>query len=209
MFKSSSSNNGWATLFAFNHKNKLYEAMKIYTLAHPETNEVRYVGVTTVSTEERLRKHLISKENNRRTSWIKSILNHGLMPKIELIDDVDDSVWRDEERFYISYFRYLGFNLVNATEGGDGLSGYKRSQRTSDAQRAKMLGRKHREETIRKMSTRVGQYDTNWNLIREFDSVTQAAKNFGVTKCTISWAINRKTKYGKQRTAQGSYWKPL
>jgi len=93
--------------------------MKIYTLEHPKTNEIRYVGITAGTLKHRLAQHLCDERINKRTSWIKSLNKKGLIPKIKLLDNVDNDIWQDEEKFYISYFKYLGLRLTNMTEGGD------------------------------------------------------------------------------------------
>jgi len=93
--------------------------VKIYTLANPITNEIRYVGITTGTLKHRLAQHLSDKRRNKRTSWIKSLSKKDIIPKIELIDIVSDDIWIEEEKFYISYLRYLGLRLVNMTNGGD------------------------------------------------------------------------------------------
>lgn len=99
----------------------MQKSIKIYTLSHPETGEVRYVGKTKYTLSKRLSQHICEKRVNKRTCWIKSITNNGLIPKIELLESCGESDWIDIERFYISYFRYIGVRLVNATGGGDGI----------------------------------------------------------------------------------------
>ena len=91
---------------------------KIYTLSHPLTNEIRYVGLTRKTLEERLRGHLKSKDKVHRNFWIKKLLKEGLKPKIELIEEVDDDIGPETEIFWISMFKLWGFRLCNLTEGG-------------------------------------------------------------------------------------------
>ena len=48
--------------------------IKIYTLSHPDTHEIRYVGMTSKSLKERLTNHWSHiYQNNHRTNWIKSL----------------------------------------------------------------------------------------------------------------------------------------
>lgn len=106
----------------------------IYTLSDPRNEAVKYIGKTSMPLETRLRRHVVDKRNNaERSAWISELQSCGLEPKIELVDVVDDNNWKDEERFYISYFKFLGFQLLNRTVGGDG------------------HGMKMTEEAIRKM----------------------------------------------------------
>lgn len=96
------------------------EKIYIYTLSNPLTNEIRYVGQTKhEDLSKRLSGHLKSKEKNHRTYWIKSLLKQGLKPKIELIESVDKEFGNQTEIFWISIFKWWGFNLCNLTEGGE------------------------------------------------------------------------------------------
>lgn len=68
--------------------------------------------------------------------WMRSLANQGLKPKIELVDEVSDENWIEEEQFYISYFRFLGFRLTNLTEGGEGVLGYTFKMKPDSIQKA-------------------------------------------------------------------------
>lgn len=109
----------------------------IYTLAHPKTGEIRYVGKTT-NLKRRTYQHCntkISKKLNNKHlgNWLLSILNNDLKPTLEIIEEcVDD--WVKYEQYWIEQFKQWGFNLLNLTKGGEG------------------FGYKHSEETKRKMS---------------------------------------------------------
>lgn len=93
--------------------------IRIYTLADPITNEIRYIGLTKKTLEERLKGHLKCKDKTHRTFWINSIKNKGLKPKIELLDEVENELGPVSEIFWISMFKTWGFKLVNLTDGGE------------------------------------------------------------------------------------------
>jgi hypothetical protein len=93
--------------------------IKIYTLSHPITNEIRYVGQTKNTLEERLKGHLKSKEKVYRVYWIKLLIKEGLIPKIEIIEEVEKDEASFSERFWISMFKNWGFRLCNLTSGGE------------------------------------------------------------------------------------------
>lgn len=95
------------------------EKINIYTLSHPITNEIRYVGQTKHNLEKRLLGHLKSKDKTHRTYWIKSLINNGLKPKIELIETVDKEKGPNSEIFWITMFKSWGFKLCNLTDGGE------------------------------------------------------------------------------------------
>lgn len=94
----------------------------IYTLSDPITEEVRYVGKAN-NIKNRYNGHLIDKSFTYKANWIKSLLNKGLKPEIEIIDEVLESEWKYWEVFYINLYKSWGFNLTNSTEGGDGIGG--------------------------------------------------------------------------------------
>jgi hypothetical protein len=93
--------------------------IKIYALSHPITNEVKYIGQTKHTLDERLRGHLKSKENVYRVHWINLLKKDGLKPKIELIEEIDRDVASETEIFWISIFKTWGFKLCNLTDGGE------------------------------------------------------------------------------------------
>lgn len=93
--------------------------IKIYTLSHPLTNEVRYVGQTRKTLKERLRGHLKCQDKVYRNFWIKKLLNEGLKPKIELIEEVPEDIGSETEIYWIEMFKMWGFKLYNLTEGGE------------------------------------------------------------------------------------------
>lgn len=91
----------------------------IYVLKDPTTGEVRYVGKTD-NPIKRARTHLVDRNNNHRTCWIKSLLSLGLKPVLEVIDEVPMTEWQSWEIAYIQFYSEEGCNLTNGTFGGDG-----------------------------------------------------------------------------------------
>ena len=57
--------------------------VKIYTLSNPLTNEIRYIGKTSQKLEKRLDNHLYNKSKTYCKSWIQSLINNNLKPKIQ------------------------------------------------------------------------------------------------------------------------------
>lgn len=97
-----------------------------YLLLCPESEAVRYVGITKVSLKWRLSNHLsearCGHKRSRRCSWIRGLLQKGLAPLIRHDVDVPDGAnWEDIERARIAHYRDLGAILVNGTDGGIGL----------------------------------------------------------------------------------------
>ncbi len=95
----------------------------IYVLCDPETEAIRYVGITRFELSERLTEHV--KESNyhqksHRHKWIRSLFKRGLRPLIRKIDETDEKHRNERERHWIAELGKT-CNLVNGTEGGEGL----------------------------------------------------------------------------------------
>lgn len=136
------------------------ENCKLYTLNHPITNEIRYVGYTSSSLKERLRCHLkdVDKKstNCHRNKWIRFLRKENLIPTINLIQE---NLTKQEaiqlEIKTISEYKLLGINLTNNTNGGEGGTGYKFSKEQRIELAKKMTGKKFKpcsEERKRKIS---------------------------------------------------------
>lgn len=127
----------------------------IYGVIDPVTNECRYVGKT-VDLKNRIRKHLYTSRVqcvNHKDYWIRSVVNKGVDPIFIELEVVPKGVgWEEYERFWISYLKVLGARLCNHTSGGGGLSGHVQSEETKRRRALNWVGRKHSEESKRKMS---------------------------------------------------------
>lgn len=146
----------------------------IYTLSCPITNEIKYIGKTSKDINVRFKEHLTESKSkkriNKRTNWIKSLLNNNLLPIPEILDIVNDIEWEFWERHYISLYKSWGFKLTNMTDGGDGQSvGYSPLKETRElmsvnrkGENNSFYGKKHNEETKKKISeSKKGK--TAWN----------------------------------------------
>lgn len=120
----------------------------IYALKDPTTGLVRYIGKAD-RPDRRLSVHLASKEKGHRTNWIKSLVDRGLRPELEIVDEVPFEEWPMWEIAYIENFRELGYPLTNLTVGGEG--SLCPSPETRKKLTEKLLGRIptscHREKT--------------------------------------------------------------
>ena len=199
--------------------------IKIYTLRHPLTNEIKYVGKTKGTLKNRWYSHIsnykLSKEKSYKNSWIVSLKKENLKPTIELLDEVPENEWEFWEKYWISQFLQWGFKLTNMTKGGEGSNGGKGS-----------LGYKHTEETKRNISIanskpknqewinkvansmrktvakNIIQFDSQENIVKEWISFYEAAKyiniegNYTSTIKNIHACCNN-----KRKTAYGYIWK--
>lgn len=109
----------------------------IYALTYPGTDDVRYVGKTVRSPRKRHKEHIAAALNNPRLPvhrWVASLYRRGLWSclwHLEMVPETED--WAARERYWIKRFRNDGHDLLNLTEGGEGLPGMPRPQAVRDA----------------------------------------------------------------------------
>lgn len=122
----------------------------IYILKDPISNEIKYVGKSD-NPSKRFSEH-IRKSKYKKTyknNWINGLKSKGQLPILEIIDTVDNNNWGDYEKKWISFYRELGCDLTNLTDGGDGGNfGDKINKLISE----KLKNRVFSEETIKLMS---------------------------------------------------------
>jgi predicted DNA-binding protein YlxM (UPF0122 family) len=136
--------------------------MFIYGLFDPRNGELRYVGKTN-NMRARFRGHRyeIKRSNSHKSNWVKSLKEQNLEPKIEELDNVPDSEWQFWEQWYIAYFRGMGCNLTNISDGGDNPPINKDKHRT-DKIKGWNKGMKWSQESKRRMSqARIGKIPVN------------------------------------------------
>lgn len=103
----------------------------VYGLASSADGVIRYIGQTVQPVNARLRQHVWEakrrkgKEGKSRRvwNWIASVLRSG--SKVVAIVLEDDAVLHETEKKIIREYRENGFNLINATDGGEGTIGFK------------------------------------------------------------------------------------
>jgi hypothetical protein len=122
--------------------------VSIYTLSDPTTNQVKWVGQTS-NPKKRLYNHLFDKRKDVYKNWISELMNNGLRPVMDVIDDVPKEEWAFWEMHYISLYRSWGFSLINKSTGGHGSTG--------------IFGRKKSPELLKQMSIhRIGKKRPSW-----------------------------------------------
>lgn len=98
----------------------------IYALKEPVSEDIRYIGKTTVDVKKRLRQHCsearLCLQGHRKNYWLRKLLDQGQEPTIEILDEVPESEWQAWEAAYIQFYLDQGADLVNGTLGGDGMS---------------------------------------------------------------------------------------
>lgn len=128
---------------------------KIYSLKHPDTLEIVYVGKTVVKLNRRLANHIANakgdKHNKQLSNWILNLLSENKRPIIELIEECDESIWESREMFWISQYS----NLMNLTKGGNGSLGYIHDDEAKLKCGLSNLGRTHSDSFKQNMSRRL------------------------------------------------------
>lgn len=162
--------------------------VNIYALIDPETNKVRYVGKTRKSIEKRLAEHLEPyrlRLHNYKNHWIKSLLEKGLTPKIELISEVPEDNWQYWECYYISLYE----GLTNLTAGGEGNNN---------------LAEVCRKQISEKNSKKIIQYTLSGEFIKIWNSGVEACRFYNLKSTTINSAANPNN---RKKSSCGFLWR--
>jgi group I intron endonuclease len=129
----------------------------IYSLIDPETNEIRYIGLTFNDLKQRLKSHCSEKSNSHKSNWIQSLKQKGLKPIIESIEDnilSYDEVCK-REIFYIDKYKSEGHRLTNMSSGGN------KNKKMSEETRKRM------SESAKKRKFKLVLSDTTKRIISE------------------------------------------
>src|SRR6185369_1307504 len=94
----------------------------IYGLVDPRSDQLRYVGKTVREARRRLGQHVWQARNEGHKrhvlAWLDGLETAGLRPEIVELERVSPGGdWEEAEQFWIAYFRFLGANLCNHTDG--------------------------------------------------------------------------------------------
>ena len=124
----------------------------IYILDDPETGFPRWVGASS-DPRQRFREHISKKSTRDKDAWIGNLKSKGLLPVLDVLSTAPTADWEEEEKFLISYLRFMGADLLNREKGGASgavstlNNGKMRSFETLEKQRKGQLGRKHSPES--------------------------------------------------------------
>lgn len=104
----------------------------IYALLDPETNAVRYVGLTRYP-RNRFRQYANAHGHTlHMNNWLSSLRSRQLTPKFFLLEEAQEAIAGEREAFWISECRQSGCVLLNFTTGGE------QAYKVSDEVRAKL-----------------------------------------------------------------------
>jgi group I intron endonuclease len=127
----------------------------IYCLKDPNTLEIRYIGKSN-NPNKRFIQHKIDSKNYKikfyKNNWINQLLNIGLEPILEILEQVSINNWKEREIYWIAYYKNLGFKLTNLTNGGDGNNNQVRTKETNLKISLALKGKKRSQEVKDKIS---------------------------------------------------------
>jgi group I intron endonuclease len=130
----------------------MVDIIRIYVLKEPDTLKIRYVGMTSKSLKERLRKHLdnalYTKHNPHLCNWILKYYKNNQLPIIDLVEECVIENWQEREKYWITQFN----DLLNSTNGGEGSFGFKHNLKSIERIRRQKIGIKQSNETKLKRS---------------------------------------------------------
>ena len=93
----------------------------IYKLIDPITEEIRYIGKTN-NPKNRLNSHIYRAKTSDSVQhvlfWIKSLINKGFKPQMEVIETCCQETWSDREIYWIAKHKEMGCRLCNHQKGG-------------------------------------------------------------------------------------------
>jgi hypothetical protein len=106
----------------------------IYILIDPRDNQIRYVGKTK-NAHHRFYSHTapsMFKDKSHKSKWIKKMVEEGFLPILEVIETTDEYNWESREKYWIKYYKDLGYDLTNGTDGGASFKFIEKQIRTED-----------------------------------------------------------------------------
>lgn len=118
----------------------------IYALVDPRCGSIRYIGKTEIPSV-RMRLHLWESTRNdtRKSLWIRGLLSVGLRPEFRELEWVPiDGDWGAAEKKHIAIEKGRGADLLNGTSGGQGVPNDARGEKWKAALRASHLNNPRR-----------------------------------------------------------------
>jgi hypothetical protein len=147
----------------------IYRYMKtyIYGLRDPRTNKIEYVGKSN-NPQKRYYSHTGQARRgniSRKCDWIRELSKDGLKPLLEIIEECAITEWNKRELYWMDKLQ----PTTNAHRGGgSGILYYKQKSKITQ------------------------QFDINMNLLNEYISLNEAARQTGFSVSNISNACNEK-----------------
>lgn len=180
--------------------------VKIYCLYDEVDCKIRYIGRTSKQVlNHRLIEHITkskyyevyypdSSKIPHKVRWIKSLLNKGREPKIKLLTEIEG--WKEShifERSLINKYKDK-FDLTNADDRGEG----NKNRSITKEERLKIsstLKKRYNNNELKKTTKKVFIFNKHGEIIKEKNSVTELAKEIGISPRMLSKKIKTKKSY--------------
>ena len=168
-------------------------------------NDKVYIGKTLSSYSERYSEHKYNAFTKQRSNYIYRALRKygienfefGVIFQTEILEKnkenkiIIDNILCEKEKYYILFYNTcdskVGYNL---TKGGDGIAGYTHTEETKLQMSIDRTGEKHPNFGNRGKdafnSVQILQFDLDFNLIKEWDSIVDAATYYNINNSNIS-----------------------
>lgn len=180
---------------------------EVYKITNKVTNKI-YIGITNQGSGARYRHHWYKSRIGEPSPIHRSMAKYGednfTLEIIDFADTYDEL--KEKEKYWIKQYnstdKSIGYNL---TEGGDGTFGRKHSEETKKKMSETRLGKcsdKQREHLLKLtvgQSKKIYQYDTDFNLIGEYNSIKEASKITGIDRNTIGRQLKKEVNPGDWR----------
>jgi hypothetical protein len=153
---------------------------QLYYLCHPDTDEVRYVGITKNGLKKRLSQHLNKPSNDNIALWFTELRGNGKKPIIKEIKNCvsyEDLLISEYEE--IKKLKDNNFNLLNVLDGGlvNPMLGRTHSDKVKKIISEKNSGRVVSELTKEKIKNTLIKKWLNNPLLREKHSELNSGEN--------------------------------
>lgn len=172
---------------------------KIYNFyvlsASSDAENIRYVGVTVKTVKQRFYSHKYCAIHPEKRGlpvhkWMYSHYEKGDDIIVKQIDSCREKEWEDREKYWISYYKNLGFNLLNISEGGKGVVTLEMREKDSI------------ERSVESHKKSVVALYKDGTFYKEYDSITEATVDLQIkSKSAIGNALK-----GRSKSAGGYLW---
>ena len=162
---------------------------KVYKVFRTDTLDVVYIGITRKELKVRFRGHFKEHEKNKRK--FNYFSKYKPLLRIEaIVDGIPDLDRANElEVYYIKYFKDAGFNLLNATSGGDGTKNFNPWNKGLKCPYVDKL------MSNSPNAKKIYMYDSSGLFVREFNSIKKANEFTGVSRQQIKYICELKAGY--------------
>ena len=203
------------------------KSVYIYSLKDPKDYQIKYIGKT-IDVERRRREHsqIHRNKKSKKNSWIIHLTKNGMQPIMEILEECEESNWIEREKYWIQYYKELGFDLKNMTLGGESNDGYIFTKedrlKQSKSQKLRHKITPFSKETRKKLSEKaketlngldnlklgskksqipIIQKTKDGDTVKEWESLQQAADELGIERSNISHCLR-----GRIKTSGGFRW---